>query len=129
MGVWSRRRPLQLRGDDPMVRRSVIVAALLAAMAVLVAAEPVVAQVPDPEPDGGIPGSELITEVLGWLKYAALAAAVGGLLLGGIATGLGYSGAHYGASAAGRRWLLGGLGAAVIAGLAHTIATTLYNAT
>lgn len=85
--------------------------------------------VPNPPPDAGIPGSELISEMLGWLKYAALAAAVAGLLLGAIALGVGYSGANYGASASGRRWLLGGLGAAVLAGLAHTIATTLYEAT
>jgi hypothetical protein len=85
--------------------------------------------VPNPGPDGSIPGSELITEILGWLKYAALASAVAGLLVGGVAIGVGYSGANYAASNAGRRWLMGGLGAAVLAGLAHTVAITLYEAT
>jgi hypothetical protein len=85
--------------------------------------------VPDPPPDASIPGSGLITELLGWLKFGALAAAVAGLLLGAIAIGIGYSGANYASSASGRRWLLGGLAAAVLAGLAHTIATTLYEAT
>lgn len=85
--------------------------------------------VPNPGPNPTIPGSSLITEMLGWLKYAALASAVAGILLGGIAMGVGYSGSNYGASASGRRWLLGGLGAAVMAGLAHTIAVTLYEAT
>jgi hypothetical protein len=67
--------------------------------------------------------------VLGWLKYGALASAVAGVLLGGIATGVGYSSANFGASAAGRRFLLGGLAAAVLAGLAHTVAVSLYRAT
>jgi hypothetical protein len=85
--------------------------------------------VPNPGPNPTIPGSSLITEMLGWLKYGALTSAVAGLLIGGIAIGVGYSGSNYGASASGRRWLLGGLGAAVIAGLAHTMAITLYEAT
>jgi hypothetical protein len=84
---------------------------------------------PNPDPDADIPGSELITEMLGWLKYGALASAVAGLLIGGIATGFGYSSSHFGASSAGRNWLLGGLAAAVIAGLAHAVAIALYNAT
>lgn len=85
--------------------------------------------VPDPGPNASIPGNGLIVEVLGWLKFGALAAAVAGILAGGIAMGVGYSGSNYGASAAGRRWLLGGMGAAIVAGLAHTIVITLYEAT
>ncbi|MGH9228924.1 MAG: hypothetical protein ACRD07_09380 [Acidimicrobiales bacterium] len=46
-----------------------------------------------------------------------------------MATGVGHFGSSYTASSAGRKWLLGGIGAAMIAGLAHTIATTVYNAT
>jgi hypothetical protein len=85
--------------------------------------------VPDPAPDASLPGGTLITQVLGWLKYGAIAAAVAGLLIGGISIGVGHFGSNYGASAAGRKWLLGGIGAAMIAGLAHAIATTVYNAT
>jgi hypothetical protein len=99
----------------------------VAALAVL--SSPAVAQVPDPAPDGSLPGGSLITQVLGWLKYAAIAAAVAGLMIGGVATGVGHFGSSYTASSAGRKWLLGGIGAAMIAGLAHTIATTVYNAT
>ena len=87
------------------------------------------AQVPDPAPDASLPGGTLITQVLGWLKYAAIAAAVAGLLIGGVATGVGHFGSSYSASSAGRKWILGGIGAAMLAGLAHTIATTVYNAT
>lgn len=111
------------------VRRAAL-AALAAAAVVAVAAAPVGTQEPpDPAPNATIPGSELITELLGWLKYGALASAVAGLLIGGIAMGFGYSSSHYGASSAGRSWLMGGLAAAVIAGLAHTVAITLYRAT
>lgn len=87
------------------------------------------AQVPDPAPDASLPGGSLITQVLGWLKYASIASAVAGLLIGGVATGVGHFGSSYSASSAGRKWVLGGIGAAMIAGLAHTIATTVYNAT
>lgn len=110
--------------------RRAAAATMVAAAALLLAAAPVAAQEPpDPPPDASIPGSGLITELLGWLKFGALASAVAGLLIGGIATGFGYSSAHYGSSSAGRNWLLGGLAAAVIAGLAHTIAIALYRAT
>lgn len=96
---------------------------------VLACAEPALAQVPNPSPDASLPGGSLITQVLGWLKYAAIAAAIGGLLIGGVAIGVGHFGSNYSASSAGRKWLLGGIGAAMVAGLAHSIATTVYQAT
>jgi hypothetical protein len=101
----------------------------LVALGVLAGAGPAWAQVPDPAPDASLPGGALITQVLGWLKYAAIAAAVAGLLIGGVATGVGHFGSSYSASSAGKKWVLGGIGAAMIAGLSHTIATTVYNAT
>lgn len=115
-----------------MARRTVRRAAGVAgsvALALMWRMEPVAAQVPDPEPDASLPGGSLITQVLGWLKYASIASAVAGLLVGGIATGIGHFGSNYSAASAGRKWLLGGIGAAMIAGLGHTIATTVYNAT
>jgi hypothetical protein len=87
------------------------------------------AQIPDPAADGSAPGAELVTTVLGWLKWAGLAAALAGLLIGAIATGVGHFGSNYSASSAGRKWLLGGMGAAILSGLSWTIATTLYSAT
>lgn len=102
----------------------------LAVVLVVATAGPAFAQVvPDPAPDSSLPGSALITQVLGWLKYGAIAAAVAALLVGGISMGVGHFGSNYSASSAGRKWLLGGIGAAMIAGLAHGIATTVYNAT
>ena len=111
------------------LRARLLVGTSLAVAAVLALAGPAWAQVPDPAPDATLPGGALITQVLGWLKYAAIAAAVAGLLIGGVATGVGHFGSSYSASSAGRKWILGGIGAAMIAGLAHTIATTVYNAT
>jgi len=110
-------------------RARAAVGAIVACTVLIVLANPAIAQVPNPAPDGSLPGGSLITQVVGWLKYAALAAAVAGLMIGGVATGVGHFGSNYTASSAGRKWLLGGIGAAMIAGLAHTIATTVYNAT
>jgi hypothetical protein len=112
-----------------MHMRVAVVAVVVAALSVVLGAGPVLAQVPDPVPDASLPGASLITKVLGWLKYAALAAAVAGLLGGAIATGVGHFGSNYSAASAGRKWLLGGIGAAMMAGLAHSIATTVYSAT
>jgi hypothetical protein len=94
----------------------------------LVAANAALAQVPDPAPDPTMPGSGLVTSLLGWLKYGALAASVAGILGGGIAVGVGHFGNNYGAASAGRKWILGGVGAAALAGMAHTFATQIYNA-
>jgi hypothetical protein len=86
------------------------------------------AQVPDPSPDASMPGAGLVTSMLGWLKWGALAAAVGGILGGGIAAGVGHFGSNYGAASAGRKWVLGGIGAAALAGMAHGFATQIYSA-
>jgi hypothetical protein len=107
-----------------------LAAVITTAVASLAVAMPAWAQaVPDPQPDASLPGGTLITQVLGWLKYASLASAVAGLLIGGISAGVGHFGSSYSASSAGRKWILGGIGAAMLAGLAHGIATTVYNAT
>ena len=110
-------------------KRRIASGIVLAAVAVLAVASPALAQVPDPAPDATLPGGALITQVLGWLKFAAIASAVAGLLIGGVATGVGHFGSSYSASSAGKKWVLGGIGAAMIAGLAHSIAMTVFNAT
>lgn len=117
---------------QPLSRLSRRLAAttVFATVGTFLLAWPVWAQVvPDPAADATLPGGALITQVLGWLKYAALASAVAGLLIGGISMGVGHFGSNYSASSAGKKWILGGIGAAMIAGLAHAIATTVYAAT
>ena len=106
---------------------TLVVGVLLAA--VVIPCNAVYAQVPNPPADGSAPGAALVSTVLGWLKWAGLASAIAGLLIGAIATGVGHFGSNYSASSAGRKWLLGGMGAAILSGLAWTIATTLYSAT
>ena len=86
------------------------------------------AQVPNPDPSPP-PGAALMTDILGWLKYGALWASVAALLVGAIAIGVGHFGSNYGASSAGRKWLLGGIGCAALAALAWTFASTVYNST
>ena len=109
--------------------RKPVICVALAVVALLVPVSTALAAVPNPPADGTAPGAELVTTVLGWLKWAGLTAALAGLLIGAIATGVGHFGSNYSASSAGRKWLLGGMGAAILSGLAWTIATTLYSAT
>lgn len=111
------------------LRRRVVVTSTVAAVALLASATAASAQVPNPPADGSAPGAALVTTVLGWLKWAGLAASLAGLLIGAVATGVGHFGSNYSASSAGRKWLMGGMGAAILSGLSWTIATTLYNAT
>lgn len=99
------------------------------AWTLVVTAGVAMAQVPDPAPDGSMPGANLVTSMLGWLKWGALASAVAGILGGGVAVGVGHFGNNYGAASAGRKWVLGGIGAAALAGMAHSFATQVYNAT
>jgi len=86
------------------------------------------AQIPNPSPVAP-PGASFMGQVLGWLKWSALWAAVAGLLIGAIAIAVGHFGSNYGAASAGRKWLLGGLAAAAVAGLAWTVADTVYSST
>lgn len=117
------------RPNHPRPLRRLVVVPLVTAAVWLAVPAGANAQIPNPPADGSAPGAELVTTVLGWLKWAGLAAALAGLLIGAIATGVGHFGSNYSASSAGRKWLLGGMGAAILSGLSWTIATTLFNAT
>jgi hypothetical protein len=86
------------------------------------------AQIPDPAPTAP-PGASFLGQVLGWLKWGGLWASVAGLLIGGIAIAVGHFGSNYGAASSGRKWLLGGLAAAAVSGLAWTAANTVYTST
>ena len=110
-------------------RRAAVTAAIVAGGTWLLEVSPATAAIPNPPADGTAPGAELVGTVLGWLKWGGLASALAGLLIGAISMGVGHFGSNYSASSAGRKWLMGGMGAAILSGLAWTIATTLYTAT
>src|SRR5690606_11925647 len=86
-------RALQSPGGNVKNRTAKVVAAVTTmAVTLAVTATSAMAQVPDPAPDGSMPGAALVTSMLGWLKWGALAAAVAGILGGGIAVGVGHFG-------------------------------------
>lgn len=118
-GSNRRRRPL----------RTAVALAAAATVMVVCAAPALAADIPNPAPDGSAPGAAMVSQVLGWLKWGGLVSSLAGLLIGAIAIGIGHFGSNYSASSAGRKWLLGGMGAAILSGLAWTIANTLYTAT
>ena len=109
--------------------RSLIGGVGLVVVTLALSAGPAFAQIPDPAPDPTMPGAGLVTQIIGWLKWGSLAAAVAGIFGGGISIAIGHWFGQYGASAGGRKAVLGGLAAAAVAGLAHTFVTTVYNAT
>jgi hypothetical protein len=109
--------------------RRLTVAVSVSVIATTAVAAPAWAVVPNPPADGSAPGAALMTSLLGWLKWGGLTAALAGLLIGAITMGVGHFGSNYSASSAGRKWLLGGMGAAILSGLSWTIVTTLYAAT
>jgi hypothetical protein len=85
------------------------------------------AQIPigDPAPKRP-PAASALEDGLGWLKWIALWAAVAAVLIGATSIAVGHFGGNYQASSVGRRWLLGGLGAAVLAAVAWTLVNTVY---
>ena len=110
-------------------RRRAVGVAVGVVTAIVWPAQAMAADIPNPAPDGSAPGAAMVSQVLGWLKWGGLVSSLAGLLIGAIAIGIGHFGSNYSASSAGRKWLLGGMGAAILSGLAWTIANTLYTAT
>ena len=100
---------------------------LVAASGGVVAAQ--IPGVPPPQPNGTNPLSALVGDLLGWLMWGALAGAVGGVLIGAISLSVGGVTGSYGAGANGRKWIVGGLGAALVAGAAYSLVETVFNAT
>jgi hypothetical protein len=79
----------------------------------------------DPAPADDFPGAELVAQILGWLKYLALAGSLASLLIGGAVWGLSqHSGNTIGASR-GRAYALGGAAGAIVTGLAATVVNQL----
>lgn len=93
-------------------------------------------QAPD-EPTGGVhvtpssegmPGADLIQQLLNWAQMVALWGSLGALLAGATIYGLARESGSYGAAHKGKTMALGGAIGAIMAGLAPTAVNMLFEA-
>lgn len=93
-------------------------------------------QAPD-EPTGGVhvtpssqgmPGADLIQQLLNWAQMVALWGSLGALLAGAAIYGLARESGSYGAAHKGKTMALGGAVGAIMAGLAPTVVNMLFEA-
>ena len=76
----------------------------------------------------GMPGAELVQQLLNWAQMAALWGSLAALLAGAAMYGLAREGGSYGAANRGRSLALAGVVGAIIAGLAPTVVNMLFEA-
>ena len=93
-------------------------------------------QAPD-EPTGGVhvtpssegmPGADLIQQILNWAQMVALWGSLGALLAGAAIYGLARESGSYGAAHKGKTMALGGAIGSIMAGLAPTAVNMLFEA-
>jgi hypothetical protein len=87
-----------------------------------------IAQVEVEPSSDGMPGAELIQQLLNWAQMVALWGSLGALLAGAAIYGLAREGGSYGAAHKGKTMALGGAVGAVMAGLAPTAVNLLFEA-
>src|SRR5262245_20352070 len=68
----------------------------------------------------GLPGADLIQQLLGWAQMIALWGSLAAILVGAAIYGLAREGGSYGAASKGKSLALGGVVGAILAGLAPT---------
>ena len=113
-------------GRQPSPRR--VVAAVTVTVATLVGGGSQVAAQPvggDPDPSG-MPGAELVSQLINWLMWVSLMASLGAVLYG---AALWRGGARVGNSTRaedGRNYVAGGAVGALLAGLAVVLINTLF---
>jgi hypothetical protein len=76
----------------------------------------------------GMPGADLIQQLLGWAQMVALWGSVGAMLVGAAMYGLAREGGSYGGASRGKTLALGGIVGAIIAGLAPAAVEMLFQA-
>lgn len=76
----------------------------------------------------GMPGAELIQQLLNWAQMVALWGSLGALLAGAAIYGLARESGSYGAAHKGKTMALGGAVGAIMAGLAPTAVNLLFEA-
>jgi hypothetical protein len=80
---------------------------------------------PDAE---GMPGADLIQQLLGWAQMVALWGSVAAILVGAAMYGLAREGGGYGGASKGKTLAIGGVVGAILAGLAPTAVEMLFEA-
>lgn len=76
----------------------------------------------------GMPGADLIQQLLNWAQMLALWGSLGALLVGAAMYGLAREGGSYGGASRGKTLALGGVVGAILAGLAPTAVNMLFQA-
>jgi hypothetical protein len=80
-----------------------------------------------PAPDGSFPGGPLLLKLLGYGRYIVLALGIGAVFYGGGAWGWSKAG-NASAAGAGRTWVMGGIAAALLAGVGPALIDQLFTA-
>jgi len=81
----------------------------------------------DPSSDG-MPGADLIQQLLNWAQMLALWGSLAALLVGASMYGLAREGGSYGGASRGKSLAMGGLVGAILAGLSPTAVNMLFQA-
>lgn len=81
----------------------------------------------DPSSDG-MPGADLIQQLLNWSQMLALWGSLGAVLIGAAMYGLAREGGSYGGASRGKTLAMGGMVGAILAGLAPTAVNMLFEA-
>lgn len=76
----------------------------------------------------GMPGAELIQQLLNWGQMIALWGSLGALLVGAAMYGLARESGGYGGASKGKSLALGGVVGAILAGVAPTAVNLLFQA-
>ncbi len=88
----------------------------------------VIAQVSVSPSSAGMPGADLIQQLLNWGQMLALWGSLGALLVGAAMYGLAREGGSYGGASRGKNLAMGGIVGAILAGLAPTAVNMLFQA-
>lgn len=81
----------------------------------------------DPSSDG-MPGADLIQQLLNWSQMLALWGSLGAVLIGAAMYGMAREGGSYGGASRGKTLAMGGMVGAILAGLAPTAVNMLFKA-
>ena len=87
-----------------------------------------IAQVSVSPSSAGMPGAQLITQLISWLSQLALWGSLASILIGAAVYGISKEGGHGFQATRGRMLAIGGAVGAILAGLAPTIVNMLFKA-